>query len=293
LNKLFTVLLFLCVLQLTAQHKIGVRAGLNVSTISGGELEQGEEYSRSNGFHFGVNYTYSITPKFGIRGELLYVQRGAKYNFIDTTEGVYNLIKPQFSQQFFEIGKKIEIIDISNGYLSLPITAQFQLSPKFEVFGGISLDLLLNPTGRGSLDFESISRPQDISYLQSYDHKYRGDEAGEVPFRVSGFSPQPVTITVEGEAVNLYRTEAAYYRLTEAQKDGNKFNVLDAHLLFGVNYFLNQGFYIGIRGQYGLGDITNDNIDFSVRELNDDDTYILRDDKDRSISASISFGFRF
>lgn len=289
MNKLFTVLLLLMVLQLSAQHKIGVRAGLNFSTFTGGELEQGEEYSISNGFHFGVNYTYSIMPNFGVRGEILYVQRGTRYNFVDTLDGVYNVIRPRTEPEFIEIGKKIEVIDISNGYISIPLTAQFQLTPKFEIFGGISLDLLLNPTGRGSLDFES----DNFFFIQSYDFRYRGDEAGEVPFRIGGVRAPTVGIEVNEEQIDLWQTQSAYYKLSASEKVGNKFNFLDSHLIFGVNYFLNTGFYIGVRGQYGLTDITNNAMDFSVRELNDDDSYILRNDKDRSVSASVSFGFRF
>ncbi len=275
------------VVQISAQHKIGVRAGLNFSTINTDELELGEDYSRSTGFHFGINYTYNILPNFGVRGELLYVQRGATYNFIDTLQGVYNFIRPAGSfDRFAEIGRKEETIEISNGYISIPITAQWQVSPKIELFGGISLDLLVNATGRGRLDFET----DEFFYVQSYDFRYNGDEAGEVPFRIG---TQTVTIESDGQLLTLFRTQAAYYKLFEDEKVGNKFNLLDGHLIFGANYFINTGFYVGIRGQYGLGDITNDAQDFSVRELNPDDTFILRNDRDRSISVAVSFGFRF
>jgi len=216
---------------------------------------------------------------------LLYVQRGATYNFADPE--VYNIFRPVGTfERFVEIGDKEETIEISNGYLSFPITAQWQVSSKFELYGGISLDLLVNATGRGRLDFET----DEFFFEQSYDFRYNGDEAGEVPFRVGRGM---VFIESNGELLTLWRTQAAYYKLFENEKVGNKFNLLDGHLIFGVNYFINSGFYVGIRGQYGLGDITNENLDFSVRELNDDNTFILRNDRDRSVSAAVSFGFRF
>jgi len=291
LNKLFTVFCLLVVTQLTAQNKIGVRAGLNYSTIKADELEKGENYEVGGGFHFGINYTYMIQPKFGIRAELLYLQRGANYTFIDSTDGVYNVIKPLSPSvpTFIEIGTKDENIAISNGYISIPVTAQFQLNKKWEIFGGASIDFLLNPTGRGQVRFKSLSRPEDIEYQQSYQFRYRGDEPGEIPL----FANQVTTIIIDEQPQNLIRTQTAYYKLTQEQKVGNKFNVLDMHLLFGVNYFLNNGFYIGVRGQLGVLDLTNDEMDFSVRELDENNDYITRTDKDLSRSLSISFGFRF
>ncbi len=283
-----------CLVQLNAQHKIGVRTGINYSNFIGGELEQGETYSYSNGFHFGINYTYQVTPSFGVRGELLYLQRGTKYNFTDTDEGVYNLIQPRFGASFpsfFENGHTILNIKISNGYISLPVTAQFQLTEKWEVFGGLSLDLLLNPTGRGTLDFTSTVNPDDIFFIQSLDHQYRSDDAGDVSFIAS--REESIWILVAGQAEEIIRTQSAYYKLTEDQKDGNKFKLFDSHAIFGFNYFINSGFYVGVRGHYGLRDITNDKLDFSVRELDASNGYIIRNDRDRSISFGASVGFRF
>lgn len=291
MKKLITVFCLLVVVQLTAQNKIGVRAGLNYSTFKEGPLEIGEDYGVSGGFHFGINYTYMIQPKLGIRAELLYLQRGTSYNFADTTEGVYNIITPldRTIPTFVEIGRKEENIVISNGYISLPITAQYQLTKKWEIFAGASFDLLLNPTGRGQMEFRSLSRPGDITYRQSYSHKYRGDEAGEIPI----FANQVTTILLNERPVNLIRTKTAYYNLTPEQKVGNKFNLVDVHLIFGVNYFLNNGFYIGLRGHLGLFDVTNDDMDFSMRSLDENNNYITRSDKDLSRSLSVSFGFRF
>jgi len=293
LKKLITFLFFLSILQVQAQHKIGVRAGLNYSNFSGGELELGESYDFSTGFHFGINYTYNIAPNFGIRGELLYLQRGTEYNFVDTDEGVYNQIIPTISSvaRFTDIGQTKTNIKISTGYLSIPITAQYQLTEKWEVFGGLSLDLLLNPTGSGTFDYTSISRPDDIFYTQTLDHRYNSDEAGEVSFLTN--QQQPIFILVDDTATPIRRTQSAYYKLSAEQKVGNKFKLFDSHLLFGVNYFVSSGFYVGIRGHYGLLDLTNDEMDFSVRELDADGGFITRSDRDKSRSISVSFGFRF
>jgi len=292
LKKLFILFFVALTFQLSAQHKVGVRAGLNYSTLSGGELEKGEEIGLSTGFHFGINYTYQVAPGFGIRAELLYLQRGYNYMFTDTIDGVYRHIKPLgLSPQdpFVEVGKTEVTMDISNGYLSIPITAQFQLSPKWEIFGGASFDMLISPTGRGRLDFTSNDRPDDIFFLQSFDHHYRGDTIGEIGI----FNNRTVSILLDGEPTSLLRTESAYYHLDRDEKMGNKFKFVDMHLIFGFNYFINNGFYLGLRGQLGLFDVTNDDMDFSVRELNPDGSYIKRQDRDKSRSIGLSFGFRF
>ena len=127
------LLLFICLaiaVPLTAQHKVGVRAGLNYSNFKG-DTETGETYGLSNGFHFGINYTYEFTDVFGLRGELLYIQRGTKQDFL--SDDVYNIIKPLNSAQFVEIGTVDMKSEISIAYLSIPITGHFQLHRKFEV----------------------------------------------------------------------------------------------------------------------------------------------------------------
>jgi len=300
LKKLFLLLLVFVAVNLQAQNKVGVRTGLNFSNILTDDLEQGESYNFSSGFHFGVNYTYQLVPSFGIRGELLYVQRGSRYRF-ENQEDVYVLLRPGRESDFgdfipfgdppiAEFGTKDLDVKLSTGYLSIPITAQLQLTDKWELFGGISIDLLLNPTGRGSLSFESAARPDEIVFIQTLDHKYRGDEPYQLNFLQNR---DPIFLLINGEDVPISRNQSAYYNIRENQKMGNKFKFFDSHLIFGVNYFINSGFYAGVRGHYGLTDITNDNMDFSVRDLTDELEYIRRNDRDRSVSLEVSIGFRF
>ncbi len=274
-----------------AQHKIGVRAGYNYASISG-PLEVGEELNVNRGFHFGINYTYHFTPDFGIRGELMYTQRGTTQRFQDTT-GVFQIIKPISlgSSPFVAEGKKDLTIEITNAYFSIPITANYRIANKFEFFGGISIDFMIGSSGRGNVDFESIGRDPFIGYIQSYDFNYNSDRAGQFNDFVTDF----VTITVDGESVLLPKIVGAYYDYTPVADFDlpNKFNKLDAHLIGGLNYFINSGFYLGARLEYGLRDITLEEMDNSLRELNADGSFVTRDDFDRSVSISASFGFRF
>lgn len=285
--KNILIILFLALtLPAFAQHKVGVRAGLNYSKLNG-PLETGEEYKIGSGFHFGINYTYQFNSVFGLRGELLYIQRGTKQDF--RGENVYNIIRPLNADRFVEYGTVDIKSEISNAYLSIPITAQFQLTRKIELFGGVSMDFLIGPSGRGLLDFTSDERPLDIFYKQSFDAKYGSDLAGQY----NTFIQDVITILVDGDRVQLPKVVGAYYNFTEEQKTGKRFNGVDASLIVGGNYFINPGFYLGLRLEYGLMDITNNDMDYSLRELNNDETYIFRDDKDTSINIAVSFGFRF
>lgn len=286
LKKLILFLFVLTSIQLNAQHRVGVRAGLNYSTFRG-QVESGEDYGIGNGFHFGINYTYELNDIFGIRGEILYVQRGTKQNYF--SDDTYHIIRSLSINKFVERGTVDLKMDISNAYLSIPVTAQLDLGRKFEVFGGMSIDFLVGPSGRGKLDFVSNTRPEDIFFIQSYDHRYNSDEAGEYNVII----PEFISIIVDGDRVELPKVVGAYYNFDSEQKTGKRFNTIDSHLILGGNYFINPGFYLGARIEYGIADITNDEMDFSLNELDSEENFIFREDKDSSLSLSVSFGFRF
>ena len=286
----------ICAFQMMGQHKIGVRAGLNRGFIQASNLEAGENYTSRGGFHFGVNYTYKFTPVFGLRGEVLFTQRGSKYTYQDSDS--YRVIRRlQFAEGesplLLDRGETDIELELSNGYLSIPITAQFDISKKFEVFAGASIDILLNPTGRGTLDYTSNVTPDDIFFLKSFDHSYRTDSLAQINDLQFGIAPQITSILVNGERSDIISTETAYYNLQPGDKDGTKFNLFDAHVILGVNYFINNGFYIGIRGELGLFDITNQGADFTLKDLDANNRYIRRDDRDLSRNISLSLGFRF
>jgi len=295
MKKLLVLIIVLCCTLATmdAQHKFGIRAGLNYSKFTG-ELELNEKYDFSSGFHFGFNYTYQLNTTVGLRAEILYTQRGTKQSIKD--DAIYNLIRPISTGAgggIVEIGQADYNMGITLAYFSFPLTAQLRVSDKFEVFGGVSLDLLFSPTGGGTMRF--TTDPDEIDYLISFDNNYRTDEPGAIPrFTERQTSSQ----ILNGESTQIYKIQAAYYNFTETQLNdrGKRFKFFDTNLVLGFNYFINSGFYLGLRGEYGLFDVTNDRMDVSLREINDNGntvSYIYRADKDRSRSLSLSFGFRF
>lgn len=297
MKKLIIFLLVFVTIQLSAQHKFGVRAGLNYSSYLG-DTDPGESYSLNSGFHFGINYTYMFTPELGLRGEILYTQRGSGYKFLtpDSITGTPYLIKSTNSADlaFLDYGLVDLTLELSNGYLSVPLTLQYQASRKFEVFGGITIDMLIQPGGRGKVDYSSILRPDGIFFQQSLDYNYRSNPPGELTFiQEIGAGQEFVSLIVDDMIVTIPRTVSAYYNYQRGEEIEKKYNFFNAHLTLGTNYFINNGFYIGARAEYGLFDLTNNKGDFSMTEFNSDGSYVYKDDFDRSISLNLSFGFRF
>jgi hypothetical protein len=267
---------------LSAQS-IGVRAGWNFNTFSG-PLEPSEKYGLANGIHFGVNYGYKLTNNFMLRGELLYSQSGTKQTYDGDS---YYLIYTN-DKTVYEKGKRKLDLQISNSYIGIPITAVANLG-KFEFYGGAGAYVLINPTGRGTLRFESKDHPNEIIFKQALDYRYQTDKAKARADQI--YSTGELRIIVEGKVVSLPKSIGAYY-----QNDalfGKRFNWFNLSAIGGINYFLNRGFFIGARLERGLLDVTNNRMDASLESLNDDLNFKNRTDKDLQLTYQLSCGFRF
>jgi len=288
LYKLLLVVIFACSTQLSNAQTFGVRAGLNYSKFLG-PTETGveESYGFSNGFHFGLSYSYDFTDLFSVRTELVYIQNGTTYDYKGDS---YYIIR-QSDKTTFEKGTLENYkLNISNAYISIPIVANYRINNKWEVFGGAYINMLIGPTGRGQLTFESSSRPEEIRFKQSLDFNYGSDDIKEI----TGTSTGPLNdigILVDGETVILPRFAGAYTQ--QGEKTGNKINFLDYGLTFGGHYFLNKGFFVGLTFDVGLPDLTNNEVDISLKELNPDNSFIFSDDNDTHFGIQASFGFRF
>jgi len=272
----------------SAQHRVGVRAGLNFSKFTG-PLEVGESYNTSGGFHFGINYTYELNDKFGIRGELLYTQRGTGQTYKDSSS--YYFVNPIVGTTFLTEGYVDMTLEISTATISLPVTANYRLSRKFEIFGGASLDFVVGPSGSGRVQFID---PLDanLNFTQSFDHNYNSD----VPGQFNTFIPTNLLVNLNGDIVTLPRIIGAYYNFPALGVDEemtSRIRGFDAYLIAGTNYYINSGFYIGARIEFGLIDTTNDSVDKSLKSLDDTNNFIFRDDTDKSIGVAFSFGFKF
>jgi Outer membrane protein beta-barrel domain len=281
LKSLIFSSLILFAVHFSFAQSIGVRAGLNYSTFSG-PLETNEKFGLANGIHFGISYGYKFTNTFMLRTELLYNQMGSKQKF-DGENSYYLIYSPKKTE--FEKGRRILDLEISNSYISLPFTAVYQLSRKFEIYGGLSPSFLINPTARGLVRFTSKDNPTEIVFKQALDYRYYSDLPGEAS------TNSKLRIIVDGEIVELPKSVKAYYQ-TDALF-GSSFNWFNLSAIGGVNFFINKGFYVGARYEYGLLDVTNNKMDHSITELNEDYTFKKRNDSDKQLSLQISLGFKF
>jgi len=277
------IIILFCLASLNAHsqsQKIGVRAGLNQSWFSG-PTEVNESLTRNGGFHFGLNYSYYFNDFFGLRFELIYNQKGVTQKYLGET---YYILR-RGSERLVDYGDTDYLLSISNGYLSLPVSASLYVRPNIEIFGGASVDFLISPTARGRIDYTSTEFTDDIWFIQSMDYDYYNDEAARTNIAGS------IALTVEGEPLPIPRVIGGYYFFDD--KDGNRFKAVDFNIHAGANYFLNTGFFVGATLHYGLIDITRDQMDVSLGELNPDNSFIFRQDKDHQLSLQFSLGFRF
>ena len=276
------IVLLLLLTHLGFGQSIGVRAGWNFNTISG-PLEANESYGYTNGIHFGINYGYKLSHTFMIRGELLYNQTGGRQKFDGSS--YYLIYTPE--KTVYEKGRRILDLEITTSYISLPITAVFQPWKKVELFAGISPNFLVNPTGRGTVRFYSSEHPTEIIFKQSLDYNFYKDLALAASTTNTGFAK----IIVDGEIVNVPKIVGAYYQ--NDLKPADRINWFNLSAVGGINYFLNKGFFIGGRFEYGLLDATDNSIDYSLEKFNDDFSINKRADKDIQITFQASLGFRF
>jgi hypothetical protein len=275
----------ICIASLSQSQSVGVRAGVNFSKFSG-PLEATEKYGFSNGFHFGINYGYKFTKKLMLRAEVVYSQAGSKQTF--DGDSYYIIYKNDFSN-LFEKGRSTVNLDISNAYINLPLVAAYQLIPKIEIYGGFATNFLINPTANGTLRFESKTRPLDITFRQSLGYNYYTDVSGGTSGLAAG--SRPITILVDGERTTIPKYAGAYYQ--DISKPDSRFKVFDLTAVAGVNYFFNSGFYAGARLNYGLTDVTNQSVDRSLVQFNDNSTAVYRNDRDINFDLEFSLGFRF
>ena len=288
LYKVLFILIFACLIQVGNSQSFGVRAGLNYSTFLGPtETGVDESFGYSNGFHFGLSYDYEFTDLFSVRTELVYIQNGSTYDY----KGESFYIIRQSEKTTFEKGTlEFYELNISNAYISIPIVANYRINNKWEVFGGGYFNMLIGPTGRGQMKFLSNDRPDEIRFIRSLDFKYNNDGIAEITGTSAGALTE-IGILVDGDIVTLPKFAGAY--TLQGEKTGNMFKFLDVGLTAGAHYFLNKGFFVGLHVDYGFPDLTNNKVDFSLKELNPDNSFKFSDDKDSHFGIQVSFGFRF
>ncbi|MBK9733758.1 MAG: PorT family protein [Saprospiraceae bacterium] len=282
------VCIMTCLFLNVSGQSFGIRAGLNYTKISG-DLEQGvnEKYNIANGFHFGINYAYKFADVFAVKTEILYTQVGSNYKY--DGESFYKIPLSGGNAFVYEKGKSTINMKVSNAYISMPITFQWQASKKFEFNIGVYGSYMIGPKGNGTIIFKSFDHPDSLKFQQSLIHNYNSDIAGGIASNTKGPS-----IFVDGMVVTLARDAGAYYNYLPTEKVGSLYKPYDYGLTGAVSFYINKGFYIGLRYDFGLVDITNNNVDAERKTFDEVNTKTkFSSDFDRNVGIQASFGFRF
>lgn len=273
---------------LNAQLGYGFRAGLSYSKFVGpselnGMGEELQAFNFTSGFHIGVSVNYGLTDQFGFRAEALFSQKGTEYSY--DGDSYYFLARGRTDERLV-LGTRTVDQSVSMATFEIPLVAYYKFS-FIEVSGGFYGSLLAAATGGGSLgmtNVKSLTGNDVEDFDVTLQHNYGKDGAG-------GASLQTVLITVDGSPVQQPINTGAYYDYDF--KDKNLYQVFDFGLVGGINFYLNDGLYIGGRVTYGLVDLDRNEYDISYYELNDDNSYIQRADKNQNLTIQASVGFLF
>ncbi len=275
----------------TAQDfSFGFKTGLNFSNIKG-DLEETanakETMDLNIGFQFGATFAWEITDLMGLRGELMYSQKGTKRSFNGTS--YYNFFTPN-NDIIRTTGIRTQDLNVSNSYLELPVLGYFRPHTRFEVYGGMSLGLLVSSSAFGNIKFSEIRDASNIpTSPNSINHELDFNYLSDKP-REATYANPAKTISIQGDNVPYPQTAGAYFEFVDSR--GKLYNAFDLGVVGGVSIFLSKSLYVSGRVNYGLRDVTKTKADVSLSSL-DGGNFISRNDDDRNFSIQTSIGFSF
>lgn len=197
----------------TAQWRVGLTAGYSRNTL---DMDTGYaydlRYEARDGFTVGIPVQYDFRDWFGLRADMVFVQKGQKMHRTSYYSGIYT--------------------DTRNNYLQLPVMASFS-------FGGERLRGFLNAGGyvggwlssrREGVTWRFFSDTGDDDGIITSENRYEFDE--KVPFdsrrdnRFEAGLVGGVGISYRvAPRVALQAEGRCYYALTDMQKDYMKFRV--------------------------------------------------------------------
>jgi hypothetical protein len=273
-----------------SQLRYGFKTGLNFARMDGpSEVDAAgtslETWKNTTGFHIGAAFSYKLTDNFGLRGELLYSKKGAKYTY----DGLgYRFFTPTNSAAIRTNGNSRFLLNVTNSYLDIPLMGYAKYGD-FEVQVGAYAALLIQSAAEGSLRYtaaKTVPLGNTVADAEfNLDHNYRKDDPGESK------NTETVRITVDGKQIDVPKTLGAYYDFPEDK--GSLYNLLDFGLVGGVSYYLSRTLYVNVRLQYGLADLTRTDADLAKNKTGDNNALIFNADKDRNFTIQASVGFSF
>lgn len=267
------------------------RAGLNASTFSGPTLVSAEgtsleSYGYGTGFHIGAGgrYKFDYSGNYGVSLEFLYSLKGGLVNYEGES---WYLFRNTQGAMIRSTGTRRQALDVSISYLEFPLNV-FAKVGKFEVHAGVYAGIRLRSIANG--DYRYItSNPNNLNFSVVLDQNFRTDRLPDytMPFRAD----QVIDLEVAGELIQVPLVQGAYFE--HAEYNAPLYRSIDYGLLGGLSYYLTEGLYLGFRFQYGLTDITRDDMHISQYRLGDDNRPVIREEMHRNLVYQFSVGFAF
>jgi len=259
----------------------GFRAGLNYNTFAGDKLDN-ESYDPNTSFHIGIIVKRYFTDLFGVQGEFLYTQKCAKYNFSGPSK-LFVQNRNDATQKTLLTGERSMRYNVTNDYLEFPLVGFARVGP-VEFSAGASFGFLIGSFAGGTLTFDSDQPPVDV-FDQELNYRFLNDRAGRIN---PGVDSKMIRINNQNYAIATQL--GAYTELESAEK--NLFRGIETTLIAGLAVYINKGLFLLVRGNYGLSDATNDEVDINFNSFEGNHPSIEAKSI-HQISIQVSVGFSF
>jgi hypothetical protein len=297
-NKLLFIFIICTILKAEAQidFKFGFRAGATLSQMFGPKETDAagaslESYKMTARICVGGTFAMPINDYVGLGAEVLFSQKGALHRFeadnsylrLDGTVSNMN------ASQTFTGHKRIRSVNITNGYVEIPVTFYaFAIKDRLMFDFGPSISFLVSSRSLGILKYGVIDpvNPDPADFLE-IELDLRGtDDAGALADRAVDKTGKLDQTTI------VYPSRiGSYYNFNE--KKGGLFNSIDYGLNFGASLFFTKGLRVGTRVYYGLADVTNNNYDVQQSSLDSNKEFIFRKDRDTNFGVQMFIALQF
>ena len=289
---------------LSAQKVLyGIKTGLTFAQINGPSENVGtgdlEEWSRGTGFQIGATFSYELNPRMGINSELLFTQRGGNYIFGQGDDqggpSYYEFVDDGVSDVAF--GERRVVLSVVNSYIDIPLMFYYRIGDALELSVGGYVGFLITSRADGELVFDSEQIQNNSAGQSQFTNENR------MIIRLDyDYNRDTPTSGVDSDLINTlqvvrfngtnYQVPSIQNAYHELDNGGQRYNGFDAGLNFGGALTFGRGLILGLRFNFGLVDVTDDEIDVSYTEINGTSN-VFRSDNDRNRSFELSLGFRF
>jgi hypothetical protein len=297
-NKLVFILTIFTIFELQAQidFKFGFRAGATLSQMfgpremdaAGNSLETSKMTAR---ICVGGTFSMPLNDRLGLGAEVLFSQKGALQRF-EADNSYLRLdgsVSNMNSSQIFTGNKRIRSVNITNGYVEIPLTFYaFAIKDRLMFDFGPSISFLVSSRSLGILKYGEIdaANPDPADFLEIELDLRGSDDAGALADRAVDKTGKLDQTTI------IYPSRiGSYYNFNE--KKGALYNTIDYGLNFGASLFFTKGLRVGTRVYYGLADVSNNNYDVQQNSLDANREFIFRKDRDTNFGVQVFIALQF